>query len=97
MISTNTRSYDYYLYGDNDGYGQPQLSTDVVGTVKMSVYAISKTVQNGVQYTNEDYIGLTYDQNIDDTYVIQYGTEKLKVLYTIKCPNVKTQVFMARM
>lgn len=97
MINACVRDYDYYLYGEQDGYGQAQLSKEAVGTIKLAVFQLNKTVQNNIQYTDEEYIGFTYDKDINDSYVIQYGDERLKVLYTISAPRHKTQVFMKRM
>lgn len=97
MVNAKMRNYDYYLYGEDNGYGQAQLTEEPVGTIKMAVYVINKAVHDMIHYTKEDYIGLTNDKDIDNRYVIQYGTERLKVLYTVKCEGHKTQVFMARM
>jgi hypothetical protein len=96
MISAKTREYDFYQYDAVNGYGQPMLSEDVKGTVKMAVFNITKAVQDGTVYSAEEYIGLTNDKNINDTYVIQYGDMKLKVLYTIDAPRLKVQVFMEK-
>lgn len=96
MINADMREYDYYLYGDADAYGQPTLSEDVKGTVKIAIYNTSKATNDSITYTAEDYIGLTNDNGINDTYVIQYDNIKLKVLYTIKAPRNKLQVFMEK-
>ena len=88
------KEYNYYLYGDNDAYGQPKLSEEVKGTVKIAIYDNIKAVQDSPDYISDEYIGLTYDKAINDKYVIQYGDKKLKVLYTISAPSVKTQVFL---
>ena len=89
--------YDYFVYGDKDAYGQPQLSEDVKGQVKMAVYVSSKSVQDNINYQNANYVGLTNDRNIDDSCVIQYGTERLKVLYTVDAgARHYMQVFMSR-
>lgn len=97
MINANMQVYDYYLYGEKDAYGQPALSTEVKGQIKISIFNTGQSVNGDIKYTGEDFVGLTYDKNVNNTYVIQYGEEKLKVLYTIAAPNVKTQVFMTRM
>lgn len=80
MINTNMRTYAYFTLGGADDYGQPVLS-DIKGTVKMAINLNSQTVTDNIKYTDTVYIGLTHDKDIDDTYVIQYGKEKLKVLY----------------
>ena len=95
MINADMRDYDYYLYGEYDGYGQPSLSNDVQGTVKMSINTITQTIQDNILYENSEYIGLTHAQ-VSDKYVIQYGEDRLKVLYVNPKGRYK-QVFMARM
>lgn len=80
MINTNMRTYAYSTIGGNDAYGMPALS-EVKGFIKMAIQLNSQTVQDNIKYTDTVYIGLTHDKYIDDTYVIQYGNEKLKVLY----------------
>lgn len=96
MINSTMKDYDYYQYGDKDEYGQPTLGA-VKGQIKIAIFDTNKAVNDDIKYTEEDYIGLTYDKDIDNTYVIQYGNERLKVLYTIVVPNFKTQVLMKRM
>ena len=98
MINSRMRDYDYYLIGDDNGYGQCALIRDDTGkpikqgTIKLSISTITKTVSDDIRYSNASYIGLTQD-SIKDTYVIQYGDEFLKVQYII--PDGRyTQVFM---
>lgn len=80
MINTEMRFYDYFTYGEKDEYGQPQLSEETQGTIKMAINITSQSTQDNINYKDASYIGLTHAA-IDDTYVIQYGPEKLKVLY----------------
>ena len=98
MINSRMRDYDYYLLGDDNGYGQITLIRDdnaeplKQGSVKLSISTITKTVSDDIRYSDASYIGLTHD-SIKDTYVIQYGDELLKVQYVI--PDGRyTQVFM---
>lgn len=95
MINRDMRVYDYYTYGERDSYGQPQLSTEPKGKVKIAINITSQAVQDNINYTNANYIGLTYSL-LDDSCVIQYGDEKLKVLYVNPKGRVK-QVFLARL
>lgn len=95
MINADMRSYDYFLYGEEDRYGQPQLSDTIQGSVKMSIYSTSTNIQDNINYKNAEFIGLTKDSNICDKYVIQYGIDKLKVLYVISKGRLK-QVFMIK-
>ena len=44
MINTDMRDYDYYLYDDENSYGQSQLSKETKGKVKMAVYAVAQSV-----------------------------------------------------
>lgn len=80
MINTDMRYYDYFTYGEKDSYGQAELSQEVQGTIKIAINTTSQSVTDNINYKDATYIGLTHAA-IDDTYVIQYGDEKLKVLY----------------
>lgn len=96
MINNKMRNYDYFTYGEPNSYGQPQLSEEVQGTVKMTITLTSQAIQDSIKYTNATYLGLTHDSNISDSYVIQYGDKKLKVLYINASGRMK-QVFMGEM
>lgn len=93
MINNDMRLYEFYLYEDNNAYGQPQLSKEVKGTVKMAINITSQTVQDNINYSGANYIGLTHAL-LNDSYVIQYGDKKLKVLYVNPKGKLK-QVFLA--
>lgn len=95
MIANNMRAYDYFTFGEPNAYGQPQLSAEPKGKVKMSIYTTSQNIQGNINYTNASYIGLTHDSAISDSYVIQYGENRLKVLYVNKQGRFY-QVFMAK-
>lgn len=94
MINPNMRFFNYLTYEGKDDYGQPVLSNQVKGQIKMSIYATSKDVQDNINYYNAQYMGLTH-ADVDDTYVIIYGEERLKVLYVVPVGRFK-QVFMAK-
>jgi hypothetical protein len=94
-MEQSMRTYEYYLYGDRNGYGQPTLSEETQGQIKMAIYETSTSVQQNINYTGASYIGLTHDANINDKYVIAFGDEKLKVLY-VK-PGRYKQVFLGAM
>ena len=97
MINADMRFYDYYTFGEKNEYGQPELSPEVRGSILMSIYTTSTSVQDNINYKNAQYIGLTH-ANINDKYVIQYGKNKLKVLYVIDAgPRLFNQVFMGDM
>lgn len=93
MISANMRLYDFFTFGDKDAYGQPQLSQEPQGKVKMAIYITSQTIQDNINYKNAQYVGLTH-ANVDDTYIISYGKERLKVLY-VNPQGKLNQVFLA--
>lgn len=94
MINADMRDYDFFIYGENDGYGQPTLS-EKKGTVKMAINISSQRVQENINYSNCSYIGLTYEL-LDTTYVIEYEGKKLKVLYVNPRGRFK-QVFLGNM
>jgi hypothetical protein len=95
MINADMRIYDYFTLGENNAYGQPAMSAEPVGTIKMAINISSQSVQDNINYKDCQYVGLTH-ANVNDTYVIQYGTEKLKVLYVNPKGRYK-QVFMREM
>lgn len=95
MISANMKTYDFYTYATSDQYGQPILSEEIQGQLKMAVYITSQSIQDNVLYEDCAYIGLTTDGEVNSTYVIQYEKERLKVLYVNPQGRYK-QVFMAR-
>ena len=61
--------------------------------VKLSINNTSTSIQENINYRQASYIALTLDKAIDDTYVIQYGDERLKVLYVTSQGRYK-QVFL---
>lgn len=87
------QTYNYFTYGEDNGYGQPALSASPVGQIKMAINLTSQSIQDNINYSQAQYVGLTH-ANVDDTYVIEYGTERLKVLYVNPNGRIK-QVFMS--
>jgi hypothetical protein len=94
MINTDMRLYDYYTLGQKDAYGQAVAADMVAGQIKMAINIASQSIQDNILYQNAQYIGLTHAE-VDDTFVIQYGEERLKVLY-VNPKGRYTQVYMAR-
>lgn len=83
MINAKMRTYDYYTLGAKDAYGQPQMPSindAPVGQIKMAINISSQAIQDNVNYKDCNYMGLT-QAKVNDTYVIKYGNELLKVLY----------------
>ena len=95
MINADMRLYDYFTLDEDDGYGQPVISDVPVGQIKMAINISSQSVQDNINYKDANYIGLTH-ANVDDTYIIQYGNERLKVLYVNPKGRFK-QVFLKEM
>lgn len=93
MINADMRFYDYFTLGEENEYGVPTKSEDVKGQVKMAINIASQSVQDNVNYKECNYIGLTH-ANVDDTYIIDYEGELLKVLYINPKGRFK-QVFLA--
>lgn len=87
------RFYNYFTFGIDNEYGEPQLGSIPSGQIKMNINIASQSIQDNINYKGSQYIGLTFNE-IDDTYVIQYGDEKLKVLYVNPLGRMK-QVFMS--
>lgn len=95
MINCDMRNYNYFTFGEKDEYGQPQLSETAQGSIKMAIYVTSQAIQDNINYKQANYIGLT-KQPINDSYVIEYGDSRLKVLYVNPKGNLK-QVFLAKL
>ena len=87
------REYNFFTFGADNGYGQPSLSTEPVGVIKISINLTSQSLVDNIKYSNASYIGLTHDANVNDTYVIEYNDTKLKVLYVNSLGRYK-QVFL---
>jgi hypothetical protein len=95
MINAAMRLYNFFSIGEPNSYGQPQMpAKDATpdGQVKMAINTISEAAAANVRYKEASYIGLTH-ADIDDTYIIQYGDERLKVLYVNTAGRYK-QVFL---
>ena len=95
MINAAMRTYNYSTFGAKDAYGQTITSGEVVGTIKMAISISSQSVQDNINYQDCNYVGLTMDKSVNSNYVIQYGNEKLKVLY-INPKGRYTQVYLKR-
>lgn len=92
MINADMRNYEYYLYSGKDEYGQEKLTESAQGFVMMAIYITSQSIQDNINYTGASYIGLTM-ATVDNSYVIQYGNKRLKVLYVNAMGRYK-QIFM---
>ncbi len=56
MISTDMRIYNYYTYGEDNGYGQPSLSATPTGTIKMAINITTQSTQDNINYADAEYI-----------------------------------------
>ena len=101
MINADMRHYNYFTYGEPDEYGQRTLIKGAdgkplaQGTIKIAINTTSQSIQDNINYKNATYIGLTNNAKVNDTYVIEYGEEQLKVMYVNTYGRLK-QVFMAK-
>lgn len=101
MINADMRLYDYFTFSGADAYGQQTLIKDedgnpaVQGSIKIAIHSTSEAIQDNINYKDSSYIGLTHDKTINDSFVIQYGEEKLKVLYVNPRGKLK-QVFLKK-
>lgn len=95
MINADMRDYGYYVYGEANAYGQPTLSENIQGYVKMAINIASQSVMDNPLYGGATFVGLTHAE-LNDKYVIQYEDMKLKVQYINPKGRFK-QVFMTRM
>ena len=73
MINTDLRLYDYFTFGDDDGYGMPALSTEPKGAIKMAVQDISL---KGI----ENLKTLQQDLRKFSTEIEQAGTDLMNVV-----------------
>ena len=99
MIMANMRLYDYWMITVNEEYAQeilPDTSGTPTGKVKLSIYPTTTGTQDNILYANCAFMGLTFDAEINDKYIIQYGKERLKVMYIQPIGRYK-QVFMKRL
>lgn len=88
------KTYNYFTLGAEDAYGQPQMTPEHAGTIKMAINLTSQSIQDNINYKDSSYIGLTLNKSVNDTYLIEYGDLQLKVLYVNPLGRY-TQVFMS--
>ena len=94
MINADMRYYNYFTLGEKDAYGQQTLSNTPTGKIKMAINVSNQNIQGNFNYKDAQYIGLTLAE-VNDSFVIEYKNEKLKVLYTVPFGRY-TQVFLAK-
>lgn len=96
MINTNYRVYNFFTLGANE-YGQEVASQQPAGQIKMSIALRNQSTQDNILYHDAQYLALTHDTKVNDTYIIEYGNKRLKVLYVAEsAQNRPKQVFLSR-
>lgn len=98
MIIRNLRPYDFVKVRFNENLGQdiiPPNDAAPEGQVKLSIFPSSTGTQENILYSDCAYVGFTFNYEIDDKYVIQYGKERLKVMYRQTYGRM-IQVFLKR-
>ena len=88
------KTYNYFLLEDANGYGQPTVSQEPKGQIKMAINIMSQSIQDSILYSGAQYIGLT-KSTLTDKYIIDYDNQKLKVLYINSLGRLK-QVYLAK-
>lgn len=95
MINADMQLYNYFTIGSADEYGQPHvpnINDTPEGQIKISINITSQSIVDNIKYKDASYIGLT-KANVNDTYIIDYNGELLKVMYVNPKGRMK-QVFM---
>lgn len=93
MLNAQFHLYNFFTLGDLDEYGQEKLNPEEAGVIKIAINTLSQTVTDNILYEKCEYIGLTLDKAVNESYVIQYGNTKLKVKYVNPIGRY-TQVFL---
>ena len=81
MIRNQMKPYKYYKYGGLDEYGIPSASLKPIGEVKLSLHLLNQNISDNALYKDASFIGLTFNDDIDENWIIEEGNTKLKVLY----------------
>ena len=81
MIQSNMKLYNYYTLGELDDYGTNQVSKQIKGKVKLSIFLQTKQLSDNSIYKEAQFTALTNDKNINEKYLIEYNNMLLKVLY----------------
>ena len=81
MIQSNMKLYNYYTLGELDDYGTEQVSKQVSGQVKLSIFLQTKQLSDNSIYKDVQFTALTNDKDINEKNLIEYNNMLLKVLY----------------
>lgn len=74
-------TYNYFTLGNDDDYGQPQTALIPAGEVKLSISLSSQSKTDNVLYATAAYIGLTTEDKLTVSSIVDYNGNKLKVVY----------------
>lgn len=97
MINSQMKDYTYSIYSEHENeYAEKTISATGGGTVKIAINLMNNQIVDNALYKTASYIGLTFSSAINDTCIIDYEGEKLKVLYVVPQGRMK-QVFLSRM
>lgn len=80
-INSRMKSYNYYLYGEYNDYGEKVLSDKPNGVIEIDITLRQQNTKESILYEGATYIGLTKDNQIDSSYIVDYNGQRLKVLY----------------
>lgn len=95
MIAAQMREYTYTrLLNEFDDYGQPQRRENE-GKVKMAINFANEQITANNLYSSASYVGFTLNKEVNESYIINYNGQKLKVTYAIPLGRYN-QVFLAR-
>ena len=81
MIQSNMKLYNYYTLSEIDDYGTNQISKQISGQVKLSIFLQTKQLSDNSIYKEAQFTALTNDKDINEKYLIEYNNMLLKVLY----------------
>ena len=81
MIQNNMKLYNYYTLSELDDYGTNQVSKQISGQVKLSIFLQTKQLSDNSIYKEVQFTALTNDKDINEKYLIEYNNMLLKVLY----------------
>lgn len=95
MINSQMLPYCYYTMDTENEYGQAIPVDEPTGTIRMAITISSQSVQDNINYSGAQYVGLTHNKAINDKWVIDYKGTKLKVLY-VNTQGRYTQVYLAK-
>lgn len=80
MIAPKMRSYSCEILGALDEYAQ-SIAAASTDTVLISLSEVNHSNNDNVLYSDAEYIGFTFNRDLDDTYILITDKGRLKVTY----------------